>query len=444
LRVPSNASLLDWIAQQPPEFRKELFRGNSAEEIEALEYSWPLHARPNQLTPPGTWSTWLVLAGRGFGKTRTGGEFIRDEQEAGKDRMALVGPTASDVREVMVEGESGLLAICPPWNRPEYEPSKRQLTWPNGARAITYSAEEPDRLRGPQHESAWCDEAAAWKYGVEVWDNLQFGLRLGTNPRTCVTGTPKPVKLIRDLLADPTTFTTRGSSYDNRSNLPAKWFKHLIRKYEGTRLGRQELLAELLEDTPGALWTRALIETARVAACPCALVRVVVAIDPAVTSGEEADETGIIVAGLGLDGHGYVFNDCTLRALPADWAKTAIAQYRYWKCDRIIGEANNGGEMIEATLRMIDPTVPYTAVHASRGKVTRAEPVSALYEQGRIHHVGMFELLEDQQCAFVPGAMEKSPDRVDALVWAISELMIDEPEIEGVIYYYDDRGISPI
>lgn len=443
LKVPSSASLLESIASEPPEIRKLLFRGFSEDEIESLGYAWPLHARPNQLTPPGSWVTWLVLAGRGFGKTRTGAEFTREEHAAGKGRIALVAPTAADAREVMVEGESGILACSPAENRPHYEPSKRRLTWPDGGIATTYSADEPDRLRGPQHDSAWCDEAAAWKYGVDAWDNLQFGLRLGANPRTCVTTTPKPVKLIRDLVKDSSTYVTRGSSYENRSNLPPKWFASLIRKYEGTRLGRQELNAELLEDTPGALWNRALIERNRLAVCQVVMQRVVVAIDPAVSSSEDAAETGICVAGLGLDGQGYVLADKTCREKPDGWARAAIAAYRYWKADRIIGEVNNGGEMIEATLRTIDPNVPYKAVHASRGKVTRAEPVAALDEQGRIHHVGTFELLEDQMCAFLAG-MSPSPDRVDARVWAFTDLMIEPEATEGVMVYYNPVRISPV
>ena len=443
LQVPSTDSLLGWIATQS-ELRRELFQGFSEDELEALEHCWPLYAREKQFIPPGKWSTWLILSGRGFGKTRTGAEFVKSEVADGRNHIAIVGRTAADCRDVMVEGESGILSCYPRSSRPLYEPSKRKLTWASGQVAHTYSAEEPDLLRGAQPESAWCDEVAAWASAIETWDNLQMGLRLGARPRCCVTTTPKPVKIIRDLSKDPNTVITRGSSYENRANLSPDWFDRVIKKYEGTRLGRQEIMGELLEDTPGALWSRALIENARVQCCPCVLRRVVVAIDPAVTSGEDADETGIVVAGVGVDGHGYVFGDYTLRALPAEWAKTAIHQYRYWKCDRIIGESNNGGEMIEATLRMIDPNVPYRAVHASRGKVTRAEPVAALYEQGRIHHVGTFEQLEDQQCAFVPGAMEKSPDRVDALVWAITELMIDQPEAEGVIYYYDTRQISPV
>lgn len=444
LKVPSNVSLLAWIAEQPKPVRRELFKGLSTAEIESLKFAWTLHARPNQLTPLGLWTIWLVLAGRGFGKTRTGAEFIRAEQKAGRGRMALVAATAADAREVMVEGESGILSVCPPDNKPLYEPSKRRLTWPNGAIATTYSAEEPERLRGPQHEAAWCDEAAAWKYAIDCWDNLQFGLRVGPNPRACVTTTPKPVKLVRDLVKDPGTYLTRGSTYDNRGNLAPSFFQKIIKKYEGTRLGRQEINAELLEDTPGALWTRALIEMCRVAVCPCVLRRIVVAIDPATTSEEDSDETGIVVAGLGVDDNGYVFGDYSARAKPIEWAKTAIHNYKYWLCDRIIGEANNGGEMIEATLRMVDPNCSYKAVHASRGKMTRAEPVAALYEQGRIHHVGMFEQLEDQMCTYVPGLGEDSPDRMDALVWAISELMVNEEEYSGVATYYEPVRISPI
>src|SRR6266403_4651730 len=313
-------------------------------------------ARLSKAADGGFWRVWLLLAGRGFGKTRTGAEWIRHQVNHHKRRrVALVAPTAADARDVMVEGESGILAISPEWDRPHYEPSKRRLTWPNGAIATTYSADEPERLRGPQHDAAWCDEIASWRY-PEAWDMLMFGLRLGPDPRVVVTTTPKPIKIIRELIADPTTVITRGSTYDNRFNLPAAFLAQIVNKYEGTRLGRQELNAELLDDVPGALWTRALIEAARppIGFVLPDLVRVVVAIDPAVNSGEDADETGIIVAGKDAQGRGYVLADLSGHYTPIEWARTAIAAYRSHGADRIVAEVNNGGEMVEATLRVVD------------------------------------------------------------------------------------------
>ena len=394
-------------------------------EAEALLYDWRFWARPNQVPPPGDWRTWLVLAGRGFGKTRTGAEWVREQVEQGQcSRMALVAPTAADARDVMVEGESGILAISPPWFRPLYEPSKRRLTWPNGAIATTYSADEPDRLRGPQHDGAWADELAAWKYS-ETWDMLMFGLRLGADPRAVVTTTPKPVRLIRELLAAATTVVTRGSTYENADNLAPAFFEKIISKYEGTRLGRQELHAEVLDDVPGALWARKMLDDLRRLAAPD-LVRVVVAVDPAVTSEEGSDETGIVVAGKGADGHGYVLEDLSGRFSPDAWARRAVDAYQERQADRVIAEVNNGGDLVETIVRTVDARVSYKGVHASRGKQTRAEPVAALYEQGRIHHVGSLEDLEDQMCTWLPGM--KSPDRMDALVWALTELMLDGQE----------------
>jgi phage terminase large subunit-like protein len=389
-------------------------------------YRWTLQARPNQLPPPGSWRTWLVLAGRGFGKTRTGGEWIRSQAESGQcARLALVAPTAADARDVMVEGESGILAIAPPWNRPRYEPSKRRLTWPNGAIATLYSADEPERLRGPQHDGAWCDELGSWRY-AEAWDMLMFGLRLGTDPRCVVTTTPKPKKLLLDLLKAESTETTRGSTYENRANLAQAFLEQIVAKYEGSRLGRQELHAEVLEDVEGALWQRQQLDDLRVATAP-ELVRVVVAVDPAVTSGEDSDETGIVVAGLGVDGHGYVLRDRSGRFSPDAWMRRAVATFHEAQADRLVAETNNGGDLVETVLRTVDRSIPFTKVHASRNKQTRAEPVAALYEQGRVHHVGSLPELEDQLCGWVPG--DKSPDRLDACVWALTFLMLGQGEV---------------
>jgi phage terminase large subunit-like protein len=432
-----------WLASLPEALRNDLIAALSPAEARALLYDWSFWARPAQLAPEGNWRIWLLLAGRGFGKTRTGAELMRARVMAqAARRLALVAPTAGDARDVMVEGESGILAISPPWERPRYEPSKRRLTWPNGAIATLFSADEPERLRGPQHDAAWCDELASWRY-PGAWDMLMFGLRLGTDPRVVVTTTPRQTKLIRQLIADPTIVVTRGSTYENRANLAPAFLGQIVRKYEGTRLGRQELEAELLEDVPGALWSRGLIEAARARTAP-ALIRVVVAIDPATSSTDEADETGIIVAGKDGVGRGWVLADVSGRYQPTEWAKTAICAYRAHSADRIVAEVNNGGDMVAATVRMIEPNAPFAAVRASRGKVTRAEPVAALYEQGRVHHLGVFPRLEDQMCAFTADAYGEfnrrsvgySPDRVDALVWALTDLLVEPMPGEGIYEVY--------
>ena len=409
----------------------------TAEEARRFLFDWRgWWARPDQLAPSGAWSTWLILAGRGFGKTRVLSEWVREQVSSKRaGRIALVAPTAADVRDVLVEGPSGILACCRDGDRPVYEPSKRRLVWPNGAIAITYSADEPERLRGPQHDAAACDELAAWRYPA-AWDNLTFGMRQGADPRTLVATTPKPVKLLKDLLARECkdgrydelhdVVVTRGSTYENQANLAPTFINTIVRKYEGTRLGRQELLAELLTDVPGALWQRDNIDKLRVAKVP-ELRRIVVAIDPAAKSTEGSDETGIIVAGLGSDQHGYVLNDLSGHYKPLGWARRAIGAFHEYKADRVIAEINNGGEMVEATLRSVDKAISYKAVHATRGKVIRAEPIAALYEQGKVHHVGGFAQLEDQQCEFTLDfdrtAAGYSPDRLDALVWALTELM---------------------
>ena len=427
------------------EWREEIAQA-SEEEVRNFLNTWERWALPNQIPPPGQWRIWLLLAGRGFGKTRTGAEFVRARVAAGSARrVALVAPTAADARNVMVEGESGILSIGRPDQRPVYEPSLHRLTWPNGAVAMTFSADEPNRLRGPQHDLAWCDELAVWRYPA-AWDMLMFGLRLGEDPRAVVTTTPRPIKLIRDLLTDPKVATTRGRTVENQANLAPAFLDQIVRRYLGTRLGRQELDAELLEDVPNALWQRGLIEAARTAAVP-ELVRIVVAIDPAATSGEQADETGIIVAGRDAAGHGYVLADASGHYAPAEWARAAIAAYAAHRADRIVGEVNNGGEMIEAMLRMIAPDVPFRAVRASRGKAARAEPVAALYEQGRIRHLGAFPRLEDQMCAFTPdfdrAAAGYSPDRVDALVWAITELLIEAHSGDAIFEAYRRLAAIP-
>jgi predicted phage terminase large subunit-like protein len=406
-----------------------------------LLHHWPFWARPNQLAPAKTpddkdWRTWLVLAGRGFGKTRMGAEWVRSmvcgatPHSAGRySRVALVAETAADARDVMVEGQSGLLSVHPKEYRPIYEPSKRRVTWPNGASATLFNATEPDQLRGPQHDLAWLDELAKWRYAEQTYDMLQFGLRLGNDPRQMITTTPRPIPLIKRLLKDASCVVTRGSTYDNESNLAKSFVTQIIKRYEGTRLGRQELNAEVLDDAPGALWSRGAIDDKRIssgAKLPD-MRRVVVAIDPAaVASTDESGtaETGIVVAGLGVDGRGYVIDDLSCRKSPNGWARMAVSAYDLHKADAIVAETNQGGDMVEQTIRSVRPDVSYIGVRASRGKVTRAEPVAALYEQGRISHVGSLPQLEDQMVLFTAYGIEgdTTADRVDALVWAFTEL----------------------
>lgn len=414
-------SLAERLAALPGEQLQEAIETLTDDEAAALLYDWKFWARPSQLPPPGDWRVWLILAGRGFGKTRTGAETVIDRVRRGvSKRVGLIAPTAADARDVMVEGESGILACSPPDFRPLYEPSKRRLTWPNGAVATLFSAEEPDRLRGPQHDFIWADEPAAWKY-PETWDMAMFGLRLGTNPQVVATTTPRPTRLIRDLVADPGTVVTRGTTYENARNLAPAFLTAIVKKYEGTRLGRQELNGEILDDNPGALWSRNVIEALRVREHP-PLLRIVVGVDPAVTSDPKSDETGIVVAGVDAAGHYYVLADASLQGTPLTWATAVKRVYDQYRADRVVAEKNNGGELVEANLRTVDRTLSYRGVWASRGKQTRAEPISSLYEQGKVHHVGTFPLLEDQMCDWAPDSGDPSPDRMDALVWAMTEL----------------------
>jgi phage terminase large subunit-like protein len=423
------------LAQMSDEEREEFLASLSPEVLNNLKYNWEFWARPNQIEPEGSWTTWLILAGRGFGKTRVGAETIRSwvcgdtPLSKGRcSRIALVAETAADARDVMILGESGLLAVHPKEFRPTWSPANRCVTWPNGAKAWAYNATEPDQLRGPQHDGAWTDELAKFAHAQDTWDQLQFGLRLGEHPRQIVTTTPRPIPIIRKLINDEDTFVTRGRTYDNASNLAAPFLKQIEERYGGTRLGRQELEGEILDDMPGALWTREVIDLSRK---PDGVdyERVVIAVDPAATSGEEADETGIIAVGLARDAdgyaRGYVLADRSMRGSPEEWASTAVRLYHELDADRIVAEKNNGGEMVEAVMRAVDRNVPITLVHASKGKHVRAEPIGALYEQGRIHHVGRFDKLEDQMCLFTRDADRSpgnSPDRVDALVWGLTSL----------------------
>lgn len=389
--------------------------------------SW---ARPEQVAPAALadgepWRFWVCLAGRGWGKTRVGAEWVR-EQVREVDRVNLIAATVDDARDIMVEGESGILAICPPWERPDYKKSDRKLVWPNGATSLIFTADEPERLRGKQHRRIWADELAAWRY-PEAWDQAKFGLRLPPGPCAVVTTTPRPTKIVKELVEDPKTWVTRGTTYENRANLDTAFYSDIIRKYEGTRLGRQELLAQILSDNPNALWNRKMLDDLRVAKIP-PLTRVVVAVDP--QAAESGAETGIVAAGIGRAEdkklHAYVLDDVSLRASPNDWATAVIRAYNKYEADRIVAEKNQGGDMVESVVQTaaekLNTRVAYKAVHAARGKVTRAEPVAALYEQGRVHHFGAFAALEDQLCEWEPGM--DSPDRLDALVWALTELVL--------------------
>lgn len=414
------------LASLTDEELAEVFNSLSDEEAEQLIYDWTFWARANQLAPEGTWRTWLLLAGRGFGKTRTGAEYVKEMVESGEaKRIALIAPTPGDARDVMIEGESGLKAISPPWNYPYYEPSKRRITWPNGAMATVFSGSNPEQLRGPQHDLVWADELAAWKYPKDTWDNMKFGLRLGDHPHAIVTTTPKPIPLVQKLVKMDSTHVTKGSTFDNQANLADEFIDEVLSEYEGTKLGRQELYAEILDDTEGALWKRNQIEKLRVKKPPH-LQRIVVAVDPAVTSEEDSDETGIIVAGIGTDRKGYLLDDLTTKGSPDEWAKVVVDAYHTWEADRIVAEVNQGGDLVESLIRTVDKKVPYKGVHATRGKYTRAEPISALYEQGRVNHVGSHPKLEDQMTTWVPSTGEKSPDRVDATVWAFTDLILNK------------------
>ena len=398
----------------------------SPDEALAMQYDWRgIWARPEQLEPPSEFLIWLILAGRGFGKTRTGAEWVRDGVERGEfKRVALIGRTAADVRDTMIHGESGIMSISPPWMRPHHIPSNRLLEWPNGAVAYTYSADTPDALRGPQHDAFWIDEFASYRYAQEILDNLLMGLRIGTRPRGVITTTPRPRRILIDMAKHKHTIVTRGRTHDNLDNLAAAFRATVVERYAGTTIGRQELDGELLTETPGALWKRAQIDTSRVESFDLTqAARVVVGVDPAATSGDGSNDTGIVVAAEGLDGAYYVLDDATISGSPAEWAKRCVDVLRQYKGDRIVAEVNNGGDMVENTIRTEDRNVSYSAVHASRGKIVRAEPIAALYEQGKVHHVGAFANLEDQMCSYTGAANEESPDRLDALVWALTELV---------------------
>lgn len=402
--------------------------------MEALLWEWPLWARTDQLPPDGTWRTWLLLGGRGSGKTRSGAEFVRHLAAKANLRIALVAPTFDEARMVMIEGVSGLLAVHPSKEVPKFEPSKRVVTWPNGAQAQVFSAEEPDGLRGPQFDAAWCDELAKWKHAERVWEMLQFALRLGENPVAVVTTTPRPIPLLKKLLQDEATVVSRSRTADNKAHLAKPFLADVTQRYGGSRLGRQELDGEMIDDDPDALFKREDIDRLRVPVAPV-LKRVVVAVDPPASFNAKSNAYGIVVVGLGENSECYVLADASLeRASPKRWAEKVKAVYEAHGASRIVAEVNQGGAMVEQVLRQVAPDLPYRAVHASVGKRLRAEPVAALYEQGRVHHVGSFAALEDEMCAAIEDG--KSPDRLDALVWAVTELIFakrtSEPRVRMV------------
>lgn len=398
---------------------------------------WPLFARPDQLPPPaaqggGPWFTWLVLGGRGAGKTRTGAEWVRGLAlglppfaAAPVGRIAIVAETLQDLREVMVEGISGLLSIHPPGQRPSWLASRRRLEWPNGAVAQGFSAEDPESLRGPQFEAAWCDELAKWKEAEAAFDMLQFGLRLGAHPRQVITTTPRPTRLLKRLAADPATALSRAATRANAANLAPQFLAEIVRRYHGTMLGRQELDGDFVEDRPDALFTRATLEGCRIDT-PEDCRRIVVAVDPP-AGGARGGRCGIIAAGRAESGLAYVLADASLeKAAPEAWAARAIALWRQLEADALVVEVNQGGEMVRSVLATVDPAVPVTMLRASRGKHARAEPVAALYAQGRVRHAGAFPALEAEMLRFGPDGLAdgRSPDRLDALVWAITHLCL--------------------
>ena len=424
-----------WLLTKESAPRLRLLSELDGPQRRRLAAHWPFWARPEQLPPPGDWRVWLVCAGRGFGKTRAGAEWVAMVAHANPHaRIALVGSSIGEARAVMVEGESGIMACSKDAARPHFEASLRRLTWPNGAQAFLYSAAEPESLRGPQHSHGWCDEIGKWDNAsdraIQAWDNLLMGLRLGADQRLLATTTPRVVPLVRRLLAeegDGRVIVARGRTYDNGANLPSRFVAAMRHQFGKTALGLQELDGELLTDVDGALWSRSLLEQCREPVHEEALVRVVIGVDPPVSA--KGDECGIVVAGITASGAGKVLADCSIKGVsPEGWARAVAGAMTMWNADRVIAEANQGGQMVESVLRAADCQMPIRLVHASRGKVARAEPVAALYEAGRVKHIGLFAKLEDQLCGLMAGGTYegpgRSPDRADALVWALTELML--------------------
>lgn len=433
------------------EMLDEILDGAGPEAISKLDHSWDFWARPHQLEPiegcycgcDGKWLNWVIIAGRGWGKTRTGAEWIHMKANNGTYKlMHLVGATAADARDIMILGESGILGTQKPENPVTWSPTNRRLIWENGAEALVFSADEPDRLRGLQCEAAWADEIAAWRY-EESWKQLQLGLRLGAFPRTIITTTPRPKKLIKDLLKDPKNHVTRGSTYDNVSNLAQAFINEITRDLEQSRFGRQEIYAEILDEAELAHWSRELLETCRIETDVyeemvrdgLVIKKIVIGVDVAVSFGEESAETGIVVAGVDHHGRAYVLSDHSGRYRPGEWAKKVSALYHHYNEEapevRVIAEKNMGYELIRHTIWVEDESVPVKLVHASKSKLTRAEPVATAYEVGKVRHIGMFPVLEEQMCTWEAGDVE-SPDRLDALVWALTELVVAKRAVPAV------------
>lgn len=433
-----------YLASLSPTQLEKLLAEMKQSELQGLMGSYEFWARQSQLEPTGSWHKWLFLGGRGAGKTWSGAKVTNKRARSGRCPKILLGAaTPQDARDIMIEGESGIIATAGPDFQPVYEPSKARVTWPNGARAYIRSGAEPERFRGINTYFAWLDELAAWQYPQQSWDNAMMGLRLGQRPQVMITTTPKPIHIIRDLIKDPSCVVTTDSSYANRANLADSWWKDVIGKYEGTRYGEQEIHARVMDDVPGAMWRMALIEATRVQTGGPQITtgRVVMGVDPAVTSGASSNETGIIVvaAGTGVwKGHAFVMRDLSGRHAASKWPAVVKAAYDALSVDRVVAEVNNGGDLVESALRVADPNMSYLGVHAARGKRTRAEPIAALYEQGLVHHIGVFKALEDQMCTFIPDERQDldaiavsrqagesgSPDRVDALVWALTDLLL--------------------
>jgi phage terminase large subunit-like protein len=405
----------------------------------ALPWLFEFWALPHQIPPEGDWKTWGALGGRGAGKTRAGAEWVRTLVEGSRPldagrakRVALIGETIDQAREVMVFGDSGILACSPADRRPVWETTRRRLVWPNGAIAQVFSAHDPESLRGPQFDAAWCDELAKWKKAQETWDMLQFGLRLGKHPQQCVTTTPRNVKILRDIIERPSTVLTTAPTEANRAHLAKSFLEEIRERYAGTRLARQELDGILLGDADGALWRAGMIEAARRKKVE-GIGRVIVAVDPPVTSGKDSDTCGIVVVGARTEGspgtwEAIVLEDASIQgASPSDWAKAALGAMKRHNAERLVAEVNQGGDLVETVMRQIDPLMPFRKVHATRGKATRAEPVALLYEQGRVGHAAGLEELEDQMCQMTAQGYDGkgSPDRVDALVWALHDLILE-------------------
>ena len=421
------------MSSLPVKERERILNSLSDEQLLELKYDWKFWSRPSQRSPKWNWFVWFLCAGRGFGKTRTGAEFVREEvrtltERLGPIHVGFIAKTPADARKVMIDSAagSGIVNVSAPHERPNYNPSTKTLYWPNGSMGTVYSSKEYESLRGPAHHLIWADEIGSWHYPQETWDNAMFGLRLGPNPRAIVTSTPRPIPIIKDFFArvNVDVAMTTGSTYENIGHLPPRFLQTILDKYKGTTLGEQEIYAKLISDDPRALWSRLLLDTFRALKHP-ELKRIVVGVDPPASSGPNANECGIIGAGLGVDDKGYLLEDASLSfATPKKWGRAAVTLYHKLSANWIVAEANNGGEMVSEVIHGIDPSVPVELVHASKGKFARAEPVSSLYEQKKIYHVGTFGELEDQLCNWVPGGEFASPDRLDALVWAFTKLMV--------------------